>query len=177
MLVLTRRLGESITIGDDIKIVIFEKNLIYYGVLCDTFENLTVLDEIISKIHQKIMSYLIKKNINIEAEIIYDRELNEVIEEVISDALSHELGSQKEIEIIKYLKELTSTEDIEGLILLTDRGKVIYSSYNKLDLRRFLKELDFRVKIYNNSTFNTSGHNCEIFHYSFASKTSGPPEN
>ncbi|MFX1425691.1 MAG: hypothetical protein ACFFBE_04505 [Promethearchaeota archaeon] len=136
---------------DDIKIVIFEKNMIYYGVLCDTFENLTVLDEIISKIHQRIMSYLIKNKINIDAEIIYDRELNEVIEEVITNILTYELSTQKEIEIISYLKNVTSTDDIEGLIFLTDGGKVIYSSYNKLELRKFLRELDFRVKIYNNS--------------------------
>ncbi|MFX0029252.1 MAG: hypothetical protein ACFE8B_08585, partial [Candidatus Hermodarchaeota archaeon] len=126
-------------------------NMIYYGVLCDTFENLTVLDEIISKIHQGIMSYLIKNKINIDAEIIYDRELNEVIEEVITNILTYELSTQKEIEIISYLKNVTSTDDIEGLIFLTDGGKVIYSSYNKLELRKFLRELDFRVKIYNNS--------------------------
>jgi hypothetical protein len=136
---------------EDIKIVIFEKNMIYYGVLCDTLENLTVLDDLITKIHQMIMSYLIKKDINIEAEIIYDNELNIVIEEVISTALSYEVGSQKEIEIITFLKDLKTTDDIQGVILLTDRGNVIYSSYNKLDLKKFLKELDFRVKIYNNS--------------------------
>ena len=136
---------------EDIKIVIFEKNSLYYGVLCDTIENITVLDEIVSKIHQRIASYLIKKKVNIEAEIIYDRELNETIEEVITTALNYESGSQKEIKIIAFLKDLIFTSDIEGIILLTDRGKVIYSSYNKFDLKKFLKEVDFRVKIYNNS--------------------------
>lgn len=136
---------------EDIKIVIFEKNSIYYGVLCDSFENLTVLEEIVKRIHQRIMSYLIKKNVNINAEVIYDHELNRLIEEVINSALSDELGSQKEIEIINHLQEITSTDDIEGVILLTDRGKVIYSSFNRLELKKFLKELDFRVKIYNNS--------------------------
>ena len=42
-------------------------------------------------------------------------------------------------------------DEINGTILLTNRGKVIYSSYNKLDLKNFLKEVEFRVKIYNNS--------------------------
>ncbi|MFX1376623.1 MAG: hypothetical protein ACFFA0_12505 [Promethearchaeota archaeon] len=136
---------------EDIKIVIFEKNSIYYGVLCDTIENITVLDDIISKIHQRITSYLIKKRININAEIIYDKELNEVIEEVINTSLDNEPGSQKELKIISILKDLICIDDIEGFILLTDRGKVIYSSYNSLDLKKFLKEVDFRVKIYNNS--------------------------
>jgi len=136
---------------EDIKIVIFEKNLLYYGVLCDTVENITILDEIISKIHQRITSYLLKNKVNIDAEIIYDKELNKTIEEVLNSSLSYDFGSQKEIKIIAFLKELIATDDIEGMILLTDRGKVIYSSYNKLDLKKFLKEVDFRVKIYNNS--------------------------
>ncbi|MFW9940520.1 MAG: hypothetical protein ACFFFT_05730 [Candidatus Thorarchaeota archaeon] len=136
---------------EDIKIVLFEKNLLYYGVLCDTVENTTILDEIISKIHQRITSYLIEKKINIETEIIYDKELNQTIEELINSYLDYEFSSQKEIKIIAFLKELVSTDDIEGIILLTDRGKVIYSSYNMLDLKKFLKEVDFRVKIYNNS--------------------------
>ena len=136
---------------EDVKIVIFEKNSLYYGVLCDMVENMTILEDIILKIHQRITSYLIKKNVNINAEIIYDRELNEAIEEVITISLSHEFGTQKEMEVIAYLKEIISTDDIEGIILLTDRGKTIYSSYNNLDLKKFLKEVDFRVKIYNNS--------------------------
>jgi len=65
---------------EDIKIVIFEKNSIYYSILCDTFENLTFLDGIVSQINEKLTAYLIKNNINIDAEIIYDSELNETIE-------------------------------------------------------------------------------------------------
>lgn len=136
---------------EDIKIVIFEKNSLYYGVLCDTIENITLLDDTILKIHQRIASYLIKNNVNINVEIIYDSELNGVIEEIISTALSYDFGSKKEIKVINFLKDLISTDDIDGIILLTDRGKVIYSSYNKLDLKNFLKEVDFRVKIHNNS--------------------------
>ncbi|MFX1553431.1 MAG: hypothetical protein ACFFBV_05845, partial [Promethearchaeota archaeon] len=56
-----------------------------------------------------------------------------------------------EKQIIEYMKELILIDEIDGVILLTDRGKVIYSSYNKLDLKYFLKEVEFRVKIYNNS--------------------------
>ncbi|MFX1592759.1 MAG: hypothetical protein ACFFCL_08715, partial [Promethearchaeota archaeon] len=50
-----------------------------------------------------------------------------------------------------YMKELILIDEIDGVILLTDRGRVIYSSYHKLELKNFLKEVDFRVKIYNNS--------------------------
>ncbi|MFW9876555.1 MAG: hypothetical protein ACFFG0_25960 [Candidatus Thorarchaeota archaeon] len=58
---------------EDIKIVIFHKNSLYYGVLCATNENLTVLDDIILKIHKMISSYLIKKNVDTNVEIIYDK--------------------------------------------------------------------------------------------------------
>jgi len=136
---------------EDVKIVIFEKNSLFYGILCDTFENVTFLDEIISKINKRLVSYLIKKNVNIDAEIIYDNDLNLAIEEIISDSLRVRVESEKELKVITILKELKLKDDIEGIILLTDRGKVIYSSFNKIDLRSFLKEVDFRVKIYNNS--------------------------
>ena len=123
---------------EDIKIVIFEKNMIYYGVLCDTLENLTVLDDLITKIHQMIMSYLIKKNVNIEAEIIYDNELNIVIEEVISTALSYELGSQKEIEIITFLKYriLFKQAYILAHSNLDEQKKEIVKDFENVNIRK-----------------------------------------
>ncbi|MHA2089002.1 MAG: hypothetical protein ACW972_12045, partial [Promethearchaeota archaeon] len=136
---------------EDIKIVIFEKNSIYYSILCDTFENLTFLDEIISQINEKLTAYLIKNEVNIDAEIIYDSNLNETIEEIIRNALKPEFDSKKEKKVIKFLKEIKSNDDIEGITLLTDRGKVIYSSFGKVDLNTILKEVEFRVKICNNS--------------------------
>ncbi|MFX1488145.1 MAG: hypothetical protein ACFFBI_03290 [Promethearchaeota archaeon] len=136
---------------EDVKIVIFEKHSLYYGVLCDTFENITFLDDIISKINKRLVSYLIKNNINVDAEIIYDNDLNMAIEEIVSDSLRVKVSSEREMKILTILKELKLKDDIEGSILLTDRGKVIYSSFNKISLRSFLKEVDFRVKIYNNS--------------------------
>lgn len=136
---------------EDIKIVIFEKNSMYYSVLCDTYENLTFLDEIISQINEKLTTYLIKKNINIDAEIIYDSDLNETIEEVIRKALRYEFDSKNEKKVIKLLKETKSNDDIEGITLLTNHGKVIYSSFGKADLKTFIKEVEFRVKIYDNS--------------------------
>ncbi|MHA2393539.1 MAG: hypothetical protein ACXAEX_16505 [Promethearchaeota archaeon] len=136
---------------ENIKIVIFEKNSLYYSVLCDTFENLTLLDDVISKINRRLTKYLIKNKVNIEAEIIYDSELHKTIEKVISDALTNDFDSQKGKEVLTFLKDINLKDDIEGIILLTDRGKVIYSSFNKFELRQFLKEVEFRVKIYNNS--------------------------
>jgi len=141
---------KTIDMGD-IKLAIFEKREIYYGVLCDTIENIILLDEVISKINIKLLDYINKNKINITAEIVYDSKLNDTINNIIDDTFSNEFDLEKEAKIIEYLKELTQNDEIDGTILLTNRGKLLYSSLNKIDLRTFLKEVDFRVKIYNNS--------------------------
>jgi len=135
----------------DVKFVIFEKGSLNYNILCDTIENENFLEELISKINKRLSTYMIKKKINIDEQIVFDSKLNEVIEEIIDDAFSNEFNLKTEEQIIEYMKKITELEEIDGTILLTDRGKVIYSSYNKLDLKNFLKEVEFRVKIYNNS--------------------------
>ena len=135
----------------DVKFVIFEKGSINYNILCDTIENEIFLEEIISKINKRLTTYMIKNKINIDKHIVYDGEFNEIIEEIVDDACSSEFNLKSEEQIIEYMKEINLIDEIDGVILLTDRGKVIYSSYNKLDLKNFLKEVEFRVKIYNNS--------------------------
>jgi len=141
---------KTIDMGD-IKLAIFEKREIYYGVLCDTIENIILLEEVISKINIKLLDYINKNKINITAEIVYDSKLNDTINNIIDDTFSNEFDLEKEAKIIEYLKELTQNDEIDGTILLTNRGKLLYSSLNKIDLRTFLKEVDFRVKICNNS--------------------------
>ncbi|GAG92525.1 unnamed protein product, partial [marine sediment metagenome] len=99
----------------------------------------------------RLSTYIDKKNINIEGGIVFDSKLNEVIDNIIDDILSNEFSLNSEEKILEYLKGLKQRDEIDGTILLTDKGKVIYSSYAKIDLKFFLKEVDFRVKIYNNS--------------------------
>ncbi|MFW9900142.1 MAG: hypothetical protein ACFFDY_02500 [Candidatus Thorarchaeota archaeon] len=135
----------------DVKFVIFEMGNMNYNVLCDTIENEKFLEEMISKINKRLAKYMFKKDIDIDDQIVFDSKLIEVIEEIINDVFSHEFDLKKERKIIEYVKETTSFDGIDGTILLTDRGKVIYSSYNIVNLKNFLKEVDFRVKIYNNS--------------------------
>lgn len=135
----------------DVKFVIFEKGPLNYNILCDTIENENFLEDAISKINKRLSTYMSKKNINIDKQIVFDVELNGVIEEIIADTFSSEFNSKIEEQIIEYMKKVTGFDEIDGTILLTDRGKVIYSSYNKLDLKNFLKEVEFRVKIHNNS--------------------------
>ena len=141
---------KTIEMGD-VKFVIFQKGPIYYNILCDTIENEMFLEEVISKINKQLITFMRKNKINIDKQIVYDGEFNEVIEEIIDGAFSTEFDLKIEKQIMEYMKELTLNDEIDGTILLTDRGKVIYSSYNKIYLKNFLKEVEFRVKIYNNS--------------------------
>ncbi|MFX1389341.1 MAG: hypothetical protein ACFE9Z_04665 [Promethearchaeota archaeon] len=135
----------------DVKFVIFEKGNINYNILCDSIENENFLEEIVFKINKRVKSYMIKNKIDIDEQIVYDGKFNDIIDNIIDDCFSSVFNSKTEQEIIEYVKGINSLDEIDGVILLTDRGIVIYSSYNKIDLKSFLKEVEFRVKIHNNS--------------------------
>lgn len=140
------------TVGmGEVKFVLIRRGSVYYGILCNSHENLILLETIISKISFKFTEYVNKNNINMEVEYIYDKDLNFIIDEIVEDIFSKEFNLEKELKIIEELKKLASKDEINGLILLTDKGKVIYSSLNQLYLNTFLKEVEFRVKIFNNS--------------------------
>ncbi|MFW9969979.1 MAG: hypothetical protein ACFFDF_07240 [Candidatus Odinarchaeota archaeon] len=141
---------KTIEMGD-VKFVIFEKGAINYNILCDTIENEVFLEEAINKINQRLIVYMRKKKIDINKQNVYDGVFNEIIEESIEEAFSNDFNLKTEEQIIEYVKDLVLMDEIDGVILLTDRGKVVHSSYNKIYLKNFLKEVEFRVKIHNNS--------------------------
>lgn len=135
----------------DVKLVIIEQSNLYYGLLCDSLENLMMLEDIISKIHVQFMKYVNRKNINIGYEYIFDDNLSEQVENVINDVLSNEFDFHKEDKIVEFINELALSREIGGIMLLTDKGKVIYSTLKKIHMKNFLREVDFRVKICNNN--------------------------
>jgi len=140
------------TIGmGDVKFVLIRRRFVYYGILCNSNENLILLENIISKIHFRFVEYVTRNNINMDVEYIYDKSLSFIIDEIIDDIFSKEFDLEKELKIIEDLNRLALNDEIKGIVLLTDKGKVIYSSLNRLFINNFLKEVEFRVKIYNNS--------------------------
>lgn len=140
------------TIGmGDVKFVLFRRKYVYYGILCDSIENLLLLETIISKINFQFIEYVHKNNINMDVEYIYDKSLNFIIDEIVEDIFSKEFDLEKEQNIIEQLNNLALNDEINGVILLTEKGKVIYSSLDRLFIKDFLKEVEFRVKIFNNS--------------------------
>ena len=150
----------------DVKFVIIQKNGFNYAILCDTVVNILFLENIVSEINTHFVNFITKNNVNISIECVRDENLNEIIDRIIRDTNRNEFDLLKEEEVIEYLKNLVLNDEIEGVILLTDIGKVIFSSINGIVLRNLLKEVDFRVKICNNSIlklFYTSKNNQLIF--------------
>ena len=97
------------------------------------------------------MNYVIKNKIKTDLEYVYDEHLNYLIEDIIKEPFNNEIDILKQKEVMDIIIDFKSNEDIKGLILLTHRGNVIYSSIDDNMLKPFLKEVDFRVKISNNS--------------------------
>ena len=156
---------KSIEMGD-VKFVIIQKNVFNYAILCDNVVNIILLENIISKINTHIVDFIKKHNVNINIEHIRDEQLNDIIDDIIKDTNRNEFDLIKEEKIIDYLNNISLNDEIEGVILLTNKGKVIFSSIKGVDLRDFLREVDFRVKICNNSIlklFYTSKNNQLIF--------------
>jgi len=157
---------KTVEMGGGIKLVVFEKRTLYYSLLCSTIENLELLEAIISKVNSKFLEYVNKNKIKTDLEYVYDEHLNYSLEDIIRTPFSSEYDLKKEGVITEFLRNFQLNNDINGVILLTNRGKVIFSSINDINLRRFLKEVDFRVKIFNNSIlklFYTSKNNELIF--------------
>jgi hypothetical protein len=142
---------KTLEICGGIKLVVFEKKSLFYSILCSTIENLEHLEELISKIEFQFLKYVTKNNIKTDLEYVYDEHLNYIIEDVIKGPFNNELDIIKNEGVINFLNDIKSNDDIKGVILLTHRGNVIYSSMNDKILKPFLKEVDFRVKISNNS--------------------------
>lgn len=142
---------KTIEMGGNIKFVIIEKNHFYYGLLCRSVENILLFEELIKAIDSLFLEYIHAHNVNISTEYVYNETLNKKVDAILEKYLSTEFDIKKEEIIIHSLKALSKNDEIEGIILLTDKGKVVYSTYDAIKSRTFLKEVEFRVKICNNS--------------------------
>ena len=141
---------KAVEMSNDLKIVVLKKGKLFYIILCNSLENIALVSELVSKIDKNFNAYIKKNEIHTDLEFIHNMRLDASIEEIISDYLSKEFDIIKEKKIITYLKGLNYEDQINGIIFLTDLGHIIYSSLKQPELRTFLKEVEFRVKICNN---------------------------
>ncbi|MCJ7649099.1 MAG: hypothetical protein MUP85_10830, partial [Candidatus Lokiarchaeota archaeon] len=157
---------KALEMGGNLKLVVFERKNLYYILLCDSVENKSLIKELISCIHQEFLRYVSKNEIKTDLEYITDEILDYALKDVFDGILGNNFDLDKEESIFNYLKDLKLNDDINGVIFLTDLGQVIYSTLKGIKLRKFLKEVEFRVKICNNSIlklFYTSKDNELIF--------------
>lgn len=150
----------------NVKLAVIKKNAMYYGLLCDSIEHPVLLEDIISKIDKQFFEYVEKNNVNIASQFVNDKNFNKTVDEIIEEPFSSEFDPSKEERIIDELSDLIIYNDILGIALLTDKGKILYSSLSQKDLKNFLKEIGFRVKVCNNNIlkmFYTSKNNDLIF--------------
>ncbi|MFW9783481.1 MAG: hypothetical protein ACFFFB_14455 [Candidatus Heimdallarchaeota archaeon] len=158
---------KTLEMGGGVKLIILEKGTLYYALLCDVHENPIILERIISRVNVKFMKYVKKNHIKTGIEYIYDDQLDQIIKHIIKEMSSSDYNLEKEDKVIKYLKMIQSNDEISELVFLTDGGKILYSTArNKISLKKVLKEIDFRIKICNNSIlkmFYTSKDNELIF--------------
>ncbi|MFX0070379.1 MAG: hypothetical protein ACFFAO_04740 [Candidatus Hermodarchaeota archaeon] len=133
------------------KFVIFYKNTFFYSILSNSDENLVFLETLITQINTQFVKYIAENKINIEIQYVQDKRLDIIIEKIVNDEFSIEYNQYKEARIKDFLKKMALDDEIKGLLLLTDKGKLVYSSLNRSLSNSFLKEVDFRVKICNNS--------------------------
>ena len=157
---------KTIEMSKNLKIVILMRSHFYYVILCDSIENMVLISDLVSKLDAHFIQYVKKNEIQTDIEFINDSELDISMEEIIKNQLSNEFDIIKEEKIINFLKNLKYDDQVSGVIFLTDLGQVIYSSIDKILLKKFLKEIEFRVKICNNSIlklFYTSKDNELIY--------------
>ena len=144
--------GKKLKIVDmnSVKIIIFQKDIFFYGFLCHSNQNLNLLRDYVKEIDNCIRDYVIKKKININVECIHDEDINKFIDNLIRDKINKN-NIEKEKKILKYLKDFHLKNEIEGIVLLTNKDRIVYSSLKPTKLKILLNQLDFRIKIYDNS--------------------------
>lgn len=156
---------KTIEMGD-VKFVIINKTTYFYGYLCPPFENNIYLEHLTEKIHKKFTFFVETHQINTDHEQIDEARFSPLITDLVDHHLSSNIELQREEKIHQYLEKMKLNEEIDGIILLTDKGKIIFNSFNRSRVKSLLKEVEFRVKICNNSIlkmFYTSKHGELIF--------------
>jgi len=129
-----------------VEIVIMQRNELYYGMLIDHHQNMILLEDYIDIIDNRLRNYIETHNVNIEVENIQDQAINEYIDDLIMENGTN-YDKKKEKVLVSFLKTTIMKSDIEGIVLFTNRGRILYSSLTQDNLKKLLDKLDFRIKV------------------------------
>jgi hypothetical protein len=155
---------KTIEMGE-LKLSLIQNGKFFTGLLHESIQGKSFIENKINQVNQFLQEYLKINEFNDRAQYIHDNSFREGIKEIFSQKRDNYFTTNQEIKIIKYLKQSLKLDELEGIILFSDSGKLLFSTVGKSELTNFFKEIDFRVKIFNNSIlklFYTS-HNNIIF--------------
>ncbi|MBD3211328.1 MAG: hypothetical protein GF311_01880 [Candidatus Lokiarchaeota archaeon] len=136
---------------DQLKIIIIQRDDFFYGFLCDVHVNLLLLEDYVNKIDIRVRKFIKEKKINTNIQNVHHNTINKFIDNLVYNKDSFKENKSIEYSIIRYLNDFIHNNELEGLVLLNNRGKIVYSSLNSINLQNLLRELDFRIQICNNS--------------------------
>ncbi|TXT59650.1 MAG: hypothetical protein BAJALOKI1v1_1390007 [Promethearchaeota archaeon] len=135
-----------------LEIVIIQRYNLSYGFLTDLTSNTIILEDYIDAIDNRIRKYIRDEKIDISMENIRDEKLNIYIDELIgnnADKSEDTLITNRESALKEELKKFLFRNDVEGLILFNNAGRIVYSSLTNDKLNYILENIDFRIKIMN----------------------------
>lgn len=136
---------------DNLKIIIIQRDNFFYGFLCNSHINIVLLEDYVNKIDIRVRKYIKENNINTNVQNVHHDTINTFVDDLVQKSETHAENKTKNSSIIRYLIDFIHNNELEGLVLLNSKGKIIHSSLNSTQLRELLKELDFRIQICNNS--------------------------
>jgi len=136
---------------DNIKIIIIQRDNFFYGFLCNSHTNLLLLEDYVNKIDLRIRKFIEKNKINTKIQNVHHEKINNYVDNLVKHDDYNIEKKSKEYLMVKYLIDFIRNNKLEGLILLNNEGRIVYSSLNSFKLKELLKDLDFRIQIYKNS--------------------------
>jgi hypothetical protein len=135
-----------------IQLSIIQNGELFTGLLHESLQANAYIEKKVKEANQILRKYIKNNRINIRSQYIHDIEFRNEMRSILSQDNEESFKiSEKEIKIIKYLKNKLKLDEIEGILLFSNNGKLIFSTVGDKELKHFFKEIDFRVKICNNS--------------------------
>jgi len=136
---------------ENLKIIIIQRDNLFFGFLSDSHVNLLLLEDYVNKIDIRVRKYIKESGININFQNVHHDTINSFVDNLVQNNGYCIENKTKEYSIIRYLIDFIHNNKLEGLILLNNKGNIIYSSLKSAKLAELLKDLDFRIQICNNS--------------------------
>ncbi len=136
---------------DPLEIVIIQRYNLFYGFLSDYIDSI-ILEDYIDSIDNRLRKYINTHNIDINVGSIRSESINRYIDKILNENKNRKKSNyekNKEALIKEILKKFLFRNDVEGLILFDNKGRIVYCSLTYEKLNYILENIDFRVKIIN----------------------------